>query len=182
MKLKKYLTFSNVLLVALIFLYLHKPSRIWLTRQLSFSPQVMANEKTTKITAYYWALEGLNTTDVNFLDYQGKVIFLNFWATWCPPCVAEMPDIQAFYNDYKDKVVFVLVSNENWSEINTFFKANNYSLPVYNANGALAGIPRINSIPRTFVIDKSGNIVVDKAGAANWNSDSFRKEIDALLK
>jgi len=158
---KKHFTFSNVLLASI--------------------------EKETNdnkiISNYNWKLKGLNTPNINFSDLKGKVIFLNFWATWCPPCVAELPSIQSFYNDYKNDVAFVFISNENWSEIDAYFKEKEYDFPVYQGHRSLLkDLPLVNSIPRTFIIDKNGSIRTDKSGAANWNSTSFREQIDALLK
>ena len=179
---KKHFTLSNIVFAIALVIVLYKPSRIWVIRQFSFSPSVDKVAENKMIKDYNWQLKGLNTSNFNFSDLKGKVIFLNFWATWCPPCVAELPSIQNFYNDYKDKVAFVFISNENWAEINLFFKEKGYDFPVYAyGGGKLNDLPAIKSIPRTFVIDKEGNIRVDKAGAADWNSASFRKQIDSLI-
>ena len=179
---KKHFTLSNILFVILIGLVLYPPSRIWITRQLSFTPAIDEIKKDETVTDYNWQLKGLNTSDVNFNQFKGKVVFLNFWATWCPPCVAELPYIQSFYNDYKDKVAFVFISKEDWSDINSFFKNEGYNFPVYQErNSSLEALPEVTSIPRTFIIDKEGNIRVDESGAADWNSAAFRKEIDVLL-
>ncbi|CAL2056798.1 TlpA disulfide reductase family protein [Tenacibaculum sp. 190524A05c] len=179
---KKHLTLSNLIFGIAIFLLLYKPSRIWFIRQLSFSPSIEKVEKSARVFNYNWKLKGLNTDDINFSDFKGKVVFLNFWATWCPPCVAELPSIQEFYNKYQDKVVFVFISNEDDEEILKFFKQTGYEFPVYQSNGSyLNELPPVNSIPRTFILDKSGNIRVDKSGAANWNSLSFLGFIDEIL-
>jgi len=180
---KKHFTFSNIFFVIAMAIVLYKPSRIWVIRQISFSPSIEKVTKEAKISDYQWELKGLNTSGINFAELKGKVIFLNFWATWCPPCVAELPSIQSFYNDYKKDIAFVFISNENWSEINSFFLQNEYDFPAYHAiKGSLKDLPNISSIPRTFIIDKQGNIRVDKSGAANWNSTGFRAQMDSLLK
>ena len=180
---KKHINISNLLFALLIVVLLYTPSRIWLIRQVSFSPSLEKIEDSKIVFDYNCELLGLNTKDINFNEFKGKVVFLNFWATWCPPCVAELPYIQSFYKDYKDKVAFVFVSQENWSTVNAFFKANNYDLPVYHyKNTSLKGLPEVNSIPRTFIIDKEGNIRVDESGSADWNSEAFRKQIDTLLE
>lgn len=180
---KKHLTFSNILFVIVIAFFLYTPARIWLIRQVSFSPSIEKATANKAILNYDCSLKGLNTNDVNFSEFKGKVVFLNFWATWCPPCVAELPYIQSFYNDYKDKVEFVFISNENWSEINSFFNEKGYDLPVYQyKNKQLQGLPKVSSIPRTFIIDAAGNIRVDESGSTDWNSASFRAQIDELIK
>ncbi len=183
MNFKKHLTLSNFIFGIAIFLLIYKPTRAWFIRQVSFAPTVEKIEGGARVFDYNWELTGVNTYNANFSEFKGKVIFLNFWATWCPPCVAELPSIQKFYNDYKDDVVFITITNENWNDVSTFFKEEGYEFPVYQAKqGYLKELPSITSIPRTFIIDKQGNIRVDKSGAANWNSNSFRKEIDLMLE
>lgn len=178
-----FLTPSNILFTIAMAVVLYPPSRIWIIRQMSFSPSIEEVNGNKTITNYNNELRGLNTPDINFSEFEGKVVFLNSWATWCPPCVAELPYIQSFYNAYKDKVAFVFISNENWSQIDAFFKEKDYNFPVYQYKGeSLKGLPHVNSIPRTFVIDKQGNIRVDESGSADWNSASFRKQIDDLLE
>ena len=100
-------------------------------------------------------------------DYKGKTIFLNFWATWCPPCKAEMPDIQKLYESYgDDEEVAILgvaapnIGNETDEEgIKTFLKENGYTYPVLmDTEGELFMQYGISSYPTTFMIDKEGNI------------------------
>ena len=109
------------------------------------------------------------------------MVLVNFWATWCPPCIAEMPSMQLLYEDYKDKIEFVFVSNEEFSVINEFVSKKGYTFDVYKP---ITKYPRafdVKSIPRTFVIAKNGRIVIDKTGAANWNSKAVRNAIEKLI-
>ena len=90
--------------------------------------------------------------------------------------------IQKLYNDYKDKVEFVFVTTESWNTVQTFFDKYEYNLPVYNA----ATMPpqklsETNSIPASYLIDKNGLIVINKVGAADWNSSNVRKLLDELI-
>ena len=173
---------SNILFVVLIGLMLYPPTKTYFIRFISFSPSEISSEKQQSLSSYTWHLKGLNTTNVDFNQLKGKVIFVNFWATWCPPCVAEMPEIQKLYNDYKEKVVFLFVTNDDWETVQKFLTKNNYHLPIYNP---LTQPPKeliSNSIPTTYVINKQGKIVVQKTGAASWNSKTTRKMLDKLLK
>lgn len=180
---KKHLTLSNFLFVIAIAFLLYTPTRVWFIRQISFAPSLEKVEKSETISNYHWELNGLNTSNMNFSELKGKVVFLNFWATWCPPCIAELPTIQNLYNDYNDRVAFVCISREKWSEINAFFEEKGYDLPSYHyKENLLTELPEINTIPRTFLIDKNGNIRIDKSGPADWNSNSLREKIDQLLK
>lgn len=178
-----FFTTSNILFTIAMAVVLYPPSRIWILRQMSFTPSIEKVNEKKVISNYNNELRGLNTADLNFSQFKGKVIFLNFWATWCPPCVAELPYIQALHNDYKDKVAFVFIANEKWSDIDSFFKEKGYDFPIYQYKKApLKDLPTVNSIPRTFIIDKQGNIRVDKSGSADWNSTAFRAQMDTLLK
>ncbi len=173
---------SNVIFVIAVALLLYSPSREWFMRQIAFAPSVKNVEKSDKIDSYNWNLQGLNTQSINFSDLKNKVVFVNFWATWCPPCRAEMPMIQKLYNDYKDKVAFVFVTTENWNTVEQFFNKNEYDLPVYNSSGLPPNkFTETNSIPASYLIDKEGNILISKVGAANWNSKKVRNLLDDLI-
>ena len=182
MNLEKHLTLSNLIFAVAVALLVYKPTRIWCIRQVSYGPAIENVSEEITITNYNWELKGLNTLSNNLKTYEGKVVFLNFWATWCSPCVAELPSIQDFYNAYKDKVAFVFVTSENWHTVQAFFIEHGYEFKVYNAASALPkGWPEVNVIPTTFIIDKKGHIRVHKTGAADWNSRRFRESIDRLL-
>ncbi|ALJ04380.1 thiol-disulfide oxidoreductase [Pseudalgibacter alginicilyticus] len=178
---------SNILFFAILLLLIipqtRQPIQVFIHKGLAlFSPSVINDEKQKVLRDYDWKLVDANGNLFNFEDAKGKVILVNFWATWCPPCIAEMPSLQELYEDYQDKILFLLVSNESSETINKFIEGKGYSFGVY---GSLSNVPKdlaTSSIPRTFLIDQSGAIVIDKTGAANWNSYSVRNTIDNLLK
>jgi len=133
-----------------------------------------------QIQDYHWRLAAPDGTVFNFEDTKGKVVLVNFWATWCPPCIAEMPSLELLYKDYKDDVEFVFVSNEAASVIDSFKSKNGYRFVVYKPISKYPKAFNVTNIPRTFLIDKTGRIVIDKTGASNWNSDAFRATIEKL--
>lgn len=100
------------------------------------------------------------------IDYKGKVVFLNFWATWCPPCRGEMPHIQAIYKEYsKDDVIILGIAGPNLGkegsqqDIENFLDDNGYTFPVvFDNSGAVMGMYGINAFPTTFIIDKDGYV------------------------
>ncbi|AEG99911.1 TlpA disulfide reductase family protein [Lacinutrix sp. 5H-3-7-4] len=145
------------------------------------SPAVEKTKDLKVVSSYNWELRDLEGNNFNLSEVKNKVVFVNIWATWCPPCIAEMPSIQKLYNDYNDKIEFVLVSNENAETITKFLKKKNYSLNSYNPQTQIPETFNVKSIPRTFLINKKGEIVIDESGAANWNSETVRKTIDKLL-
>ena len=161
---------------------LYPPTREWFMRQIAFSPSIENVEQSEKMDSYNWELKGLNSDNINFNDLKGKVVFINFWATWCPPCRAEMPMIQSLYNDYKDKISFVLVTSENWPTVEKFYNKNDYNLPSYNSiSSPPSKFTETNSIPASYLIDQEGNILISKVGSANWNSNNVRELLDELL-
>ena len=179
---KKYFSVSNIIFVIVVGLLLYSPSREWFQRQIAFSPSVNTIDESEKIDTYNWNLNGLNTASIDFSELKGKVVFVNFWATWCPPCRAEMPMIQNLYNDYKDDVAFVFVTSENWTTVESFFKKNTYDLPTYNSISTPPNkFTETNSIPASYLLDKEGNILISKTGAADWDSDKVRNLLDKLI-
>ncbi len=152
-----------------------------LIKMISGNPSVISENNRKKIKSYDWKLETVDGEIVDFNDLKGKVVFVNFWATWCPPCVAEMPSIQKLYKDYGKKVTFVVVANDKPSKVNAFIKEKGYTMPIfYSRTNTLVEFSS-KSIPTSFLLDKKGEIVIDEKGAANWNSQETRKIIDGLL-
>ncbi|MGB0892553.1 MAG: TlpA family protein disulfide reductase [Flavobacteriaceae bacterium] len=172
---------SNIAFVVVIGLLIYPPTKVYFIRLISFSPSIESVDKQKQLENYNWHLKGLNTENLNLSELKGKVIFVNLWATWCPPCVAEMPSIQKLYNDYKDKIEFVFITNEEMEIVNKFYQKRELSLPTYNPLTKYPKNLTSKSIPATFVIDKKGNIVIDKKGAADWNSKKTRAILDKLL-
>ena len=175
-------TISNIVFVVIIGLLLYPPTKVYFIRLISFSPSTIKVEKREQLISYNWNLKGLNTTSIDFNQVKDKVVFVSFWATWCPPCRAEMPSIQELYNDYKDKIEFVFVSSEDWNVISDFYKKNNYKLPTYNPQSKRPEQFNSETIPATFIVDKKGAIVMEKKGPANWNSAKVRSLLDTLIK
>jgi thiol-disulfide isomerase/thioredoxin len=146
------------------------------------SPSIEKVEDAKLISSYNWKLTNLEGNTYNFNEARGKVILVNMWATWCPPCIAEMPSLQALYDDYSDQIEFILVSNEPQDVITSFLKKKKYNLKIYRSLTEPPTTFNVKSIPRTFLLDKEGKIIIDESGAANWNSKKVRETIDDLLK
>lgn len=173
---------SNILFIVALAVVIYPPSRAWMMRQFAFSPSIENVEDRAKLTNYNWQLKGINTADLDFETAKNKIIIVNMWATWCPPCVAEMPSLQDLYNDYKDQVVFVFVTSEGAKKVTPFMEKNNYNLPIYNMMSKEPDLLSTQSIPTTYLINKKGEIVIKKTGAANWNSTKVRAQLDELIK
>ncbi|MFW5754570.1 MAG: TlpA family protein disulfide reductase, partial [Marinilabiliaceae bacterium] len=171
-----------VLVVAMLFPGTRKPLSAFLLRQTLFSPS--DHDKVVFLSDSEWNMrisELTNGEHVTLEKFQGRPVFLNFWATWCPPCIAEMPSIQELYDDYKDEVAFVLVSNESQEVIDAFMERHDYTLPVYSLAGSVPSVFETSTIPSTYFIAPSGRLLISKTGAARWNSPKVRDMIDDLL-
>lgn len=171
-----------VIILALIIPQTRKPIQIVVNKIFAFSPSVTDEEDRKQLEDYNWTLETKSGKKVDFAESKGKVIIVNYWATWCPPCIAEMPSFQKLHTDYKDKVDFYFISGEDHETTNNFLKRKGYDFSSYRM---LSEDPKpLNgyTLPSTYVIDKNGIIVVNKVGAADWNSQNFRNTIDGLLK
>lgn len=119
---------------------------------------------------------------VSMEQYRGKTIFINFWATWCPPCVAEMPGINDMYNDIdKDKIEVLMVSFDRKFEKAIQYKNNNaFDFEVYAPTAAIPKMYDSQSIPTTFIIDSKGNLVFVHKGMADYNRADFKEFLKSL--
>ena len=99
-------------------------------------------------------------------DLKGKPVFINFWATWCPPCVGELPHIEKKYAEYKDKMHFVILSvDDNEQEPARFIQSKGYTFPA--AYG-------VDAIPASYIISADGHIIARIVGSMNESSlDAF---------
>jgi len=147
-------------------------------------PSVIESAKREALSSYDWTLRDISGHNFNFKTAEGKVIIINFWATWCPPCIAEMPSLEELYKRYQanDEVVFLFVSNEETQVLSEFVTKKNYSFQVHQSLTNYPAEFDVTSIPRTFIISKNGEIVIDKSGAADWSSERVTNTIDELLK
>lgn len=116
-------------------------------------------------------------------DFEGNVIFLNVWATWCPPCIAEMPSIHSLYNDFKDdeNISFILVSmDDDFEKAQEFMESRGYDLPIYHYRSKAAGTYQSSVIPTTYIISRDSEIVVQKEGFAKYDTEEFKSFLTEL--
>ncbi|MCX2482025.1 TlpA family protein disulfide reductase [Pedobacter sp. MR2016-24] len=107
---------------------------------------------------------------------KGKVVFLNFWAAWCPPCLAEMPSINKLYEQFKDdkNVVFIFVdADSDLPKAREFMERRKYQLPIYAVASEIPDQLFKGSLPTTVVLDKQGRISYNESGAANYGDNKF---------
>jgi thiol-disulfide isomerase/thioredoxin len=118
-------------------------------------------------------LQDLNGADVNISDFRGKIVFLNFWATWCPSCVVEMPSMEKLHQKLKDKDFFLVSISiqDSAAEVKHFFKQNKLTFTaLLDSSGKTVPGFGIRAIPTTLLLDKAGRIIGRVVGPREWDS------------
>lgn len=141
------------------------------------------NQNSIKTKAINFKLKDLDGKELSLSDLRGKKVFLNFWATWCPPCKAEMPEIEKLYQETKnsDLVIVAVEIGEPLSTVKTFIDQNKYNFKVLlDSDQSVAAQYGISAIPTSFFINKEGNIVAKNTGALNI--DQMKEYIKTLDK
>ncbi len=114
---------------------------------------------------------------------KGKVVFINFWATWCPPCIHELPSIEQLRQSLKDNkdIVFLMVDVDGDIEKSSAFMAENkYDLPLYIAAGEIPAEFLGQSIPTTVILDKAGKIVERLEGSRDYGAPEIKKALEDI--
>ena len=155
--------------------------KVFASKLLSTSAAMVKEGMQVPLDSYQWKLTDLENRPFDFEAQRGKVILVNFWATWCPPCVAEMPSMQKLYDDYGEKVTFMFVTSDDRQKVENFLKRKNLNLPVYYPDSETPETLKSKLLPTTYIINSKGEIVVAETGAADWNSNKTRALIDDLL-
>jgi thiol-disulfide isomerase/thioredoxin len=118
-------------------------------------------------------LKDLNGKMVGLSDYRGKIVFLNFWTTWCPTCRIEMPSMEKLHQKFKNQDFAMVTINlqESASQVKSFFKEYKLTFTALLDSDGEVGIQfRINAIPTTYILDKEGRIIAKAIGPREWDS------------
>jgi len=134
-----------------------------------------------------FALKTLEGKTLRLSELRGKkVVLINFWATWCPPCRLEMPTMQKIYSEYKGKGFEILAINiepDAHDEIHEFMKELRLTFPVLlDADMKVARKYRINGLPASVLIDRKGTIYAKEVGYHDWTDKDSRKQVEGLLR
>jgi thiol-disulfide isomerase/thioredoxin len=129
-----------------------------------------------------WSVETLDGHKISLSSFKGKVIFLNFWATWCGPCLLELPSIETLIQTFKGTdVVFLCVTEEEADKVRAFIQTDPIAAPIYR----VAQLPRslqMRALPTTFIIGRDGRVAYSRAGAADWSRKNIVQMIKGLLQ
>jgi thiol-disulfide isomerase/thioredoxin len=146
-------------------------------------PQVSSS--TPVLVAEELNLVDLDGKKAKLSDFRGKVVFLNLWATWCGPCVAEMPNIHSLYKKMSTQdIAFLMVAvSDEKSRVKRFITNKKYTFPVYMVEGrALPAAFETDGIPTTFIINPKGEIAERFIGSSEYDNEQFRQYLLKLKK
>ena len=181
--------FWDILLVGLVLLIFFSPNaKTWIMKQIVSTgllkaeiKKVKSNDSTRKAN---FSFKDSTGKIVSTGDLKGKIVFINFWASWCPPCRAEMPSLENLYQKLKNDPRFVFVffnEDDEPSKAKKFLEENNYSLPLFTSSGNVPANIFDGSLPTSIVLNKDGEIVLKHEGMASYDQESFLNQLKALL-
>jgi thiol-disulfide isomerase/thioredoxin len=194
---KKWLTLSNIitwlLLIALLAMFIDPNVKATYIRALMqvglFQPDIPATS-TAKNAGVATDYSELRLSDskgqpISPDSLQGKVVFINFWAPWCPPCIAEMPSIGQLYQTIKQdpRIVFLMVDVDGtFSKSEAYFDKKGYQMPIVAPYASLPASLFEGTLPTTVILDKTGKIAMKHEGAADYSSPKFIKFMQELAE
>jgi thiol-disulfide isomerase/thioredoxin len=127
-----------------------------------------------------FAVESIHGNSVNLESFKGKKVFVNLWASWCPPCKREMPSIEKLYQSVDtNKVAFVMISlDDQFEKAKAYIRSAKLQLPVYYPEENLPDLFNVEGIPSTFIFNEAGQLIKRIDGGDFYDTDEYR----ALLK
>lgn len=186
---KKYLANSLFMVVLMVILFVPSGKALVMEGLMKiglFQPNLPAVPASKSLLAMPdAALQGTNGQIIHLANLKGKVIFINFWATWCPPCVAEMPGIKELYEKLKDNknIVFLIVdADHNFKKSVPFMQKHRFTMPLYQLAGPVSESLVSNSIPTTTIIDRNGRVTFHHEGSADYSNPKVLSYLIGLTK
>ncbi len=137
------------------------------------------------IQAESFALPTLGGPAMSLADYSGRMVLLNFWATWCAPCVLEMPSMQTLYHTFRDQGLEVVAVNvqEDRETVAAFVEEHGFSFSVLlDGNGRTTSNYAVRGLPTSYLIDRKGNLIGMKVGFHLWDEPEVIDTFERLLE
>ena len=179
-------TILNILLFAFVLSFFVTPlghmGKVLLNRLFASTPDIINETSREQLSSYSWKLKDAHWDFFNLDKSRGKVLFINFWASWKLPSEAELKGIQELYNDYGEHIDFYIITNEERPPVEEFMQLKKFTFPVtYLIIGEPAPFDILEP-PGTYIIDKNGYIVVEENDISNWNTPKIRELLNNLIK
>ncbi len=156
-------------------------SKLQLNRLFASQPTVISPESSARIQDYNWKLKDADWNYFNFKKSEGKVVFINFWASWHLPSRAQLKDIEKLYERYKGEIDFYLITDEEKEPVEAFMAKNKYNFPVtYQIIGEASPIKLLKP-SGCYLIDKNGLIRIHQNKISDWDNKTVHDLIQALI-
>ncbi len=181
---RRHLTVDNAFFFAMMLVVAFALGR----RQGFFLASPSVEEKTQderSVIAPDFGLPSLAGPTVRLSDHQGKVVLLNFWATWCPPCRAEMPSMEKMYEAYRDRgLVILAISSDRGgkSVVKPYVQERGLTFPVLlDPGGEVFAQYGVRGLPTSYLLDRRGRVFSADVGARDWSGKAARQVVERLL-
>lgn len=178
---KKIIFIAVVVVAATVFFMREKIQDTFFGTDLP-EPTLVEFEKQEPLYSYDWRLIGPTGKYLSFIEYMNRNVIVNYWSANSEVSVEELKIWSKLYEDYKNDVFFIFVTNDSQADVNSFLKETGYVFPVFFSGSTPLKTIVLDSVPKTYLITKKGRVAVKHTGGANWNSESFRKFLDDLIK
>jgi thiol-disulfide isomerase/thioredoxin len=181
---------STVIMIAvLILLWVNPDAKAWVMKQMIstglFNSKIEEKTENSSLLPPNFSVKNERGEITETSQLRGKIVFINFWASWCPPCRAEFPSVQKLYDRYRsnEDMVFLTVNLDDEMILGKkYLQKEKFSIPFLVPSSSIPKELYSGSIPTTTVLDKTGKIRMHHSGMADYSKDSFYHEIETLLK
>jgi len=177
------------MIAVLILLWVNPDAKAWVMRHMIstglFNSKIEEKTEESSLVPSNFSVKNENGEITETSQLRGKVVFINFWASWCPPCRAEFPSVQKLYDRYRsnEDMVFLTVNLDDEIILGKkYLQKEKFSIPFLVPDSSIPKELYNGSIPATTILDKTGKIRMHHSGMADYSKASFYKEIDGLLK
>lgn len=175
---------SKYILDAVMFsvLILLVSSAIWLSLKKEELPERLQNIDHMQKGEWDFSFQGLNQKDYHLVDFQGKVVLINIWATWCLPCVEELPSLMKLAQLFPEKLIVLAVTEENLSVVQDFIKQ--FSQPSKNfimgSSNEILKVFEPKALPESYLLNTEGKLLEKILGPRIWDSFEWRSKITQM--
>lgn len=175
----------NILLILFVLSFFVTPvghfGKVLLNRIFAKPPTVIVPESRGKITDYDWRLKDGDWNYINFEKSRGKVVLINFWASWNVPSVAQLHDFQKLYDKYGKQMDFYIITDEEREDPEEVIAEGGYTFPItYQIIGEPSPI-KLLPPPGSYLLDRQGSIVIHQEAISDWDNDKVYGVLDQLI-
>jgi thiol-disulfide isomerase/thioredoxin len=180
---------GNIVIYGLLLLLVFSPGvKSWLLQQAVstglFKAKIKKEGVEKSAVPYSFSFINEQQQQVDIASLKGKVVFINFWASWCPPCRAEMPSLNQLFKELRDDSRFAILflnEDEDQQKGKDYLKKNNFEIPFQYANGGVPSTIFSGTLPTTVVLNKEGKLVMKHTGIAKYDNEDFITQLKSLL-